>query len=81
MRYQNIVYSFFCTTNIQFCFSMTILLNLSKLRIRQKKHETRITKLQHVRLIVNKRLLVRVIYANKIGNIRFNLHISIEVKH
>ena len=45
------------------------------------KHETRITKLQHVKLTANEKLLIRVIYANKIRNIRFNLHVSIKVEH
>ena len=34
-----------------------------------EKHETRITKLQNVRLIANEKLLIRVIYANKIRDI------------
>ena len=59
---------------------MIILLNLSKLRIRQK-HETRIVKLQHVRLTANEKLLIRVIYANKIRDIRLDLHVSIKIKH
>ena len=46
-----------------------------------KKHEARITKLRHVRLITNEKLLIRVIYANKIWDIRFNLHVSIKIKH
>ena len=46
-----------------------------------EKHETRITKLQHVRLTANEKLLIRVIYANIIRNIQFNSHVSIKVKH
>ena len=46
-----------------------------------EKHETRIAKLQHVKLIANEKLLIRVIYTNKIRDIWFNLHISIKVKH
>ena len=46
-----------------------------------EKHETRVIKLQHVRLIANEKLLIRVIYANKIRNIRFDLHVSIKIKH
>ena len=46
-----------------------------------KKHEARITKLQHVRLTANKKLLVDIIYANKIRDIRLNSHVSIKTKH
>ena len=34
-----------------------------------EKHETRITKLQHVKLTTNEKLLIRVIYANKTRDI------------
>ena len=37
-----------------------------------KKHETRITKLQYVWLTANEKLLIRVLYAGKIRDIRFN---------
>ena len=46
-----------------------------------EKHETRIAKLQHVRLIANEKLLIRVIYINGIRNTWLNLHISIKIKH
>ena len=46
-----------------------------------EKHETRITKLQHVKFIANEKLLIRVIYSNKIRNIQFDLHVSIKIKH
>ena len=46
-----------------------------------KKHETHIIKLQHVKLTANKKLLIRVIYANKIRDIRLDLHVSIKTKH
>ena len=46
-----------------------------------EKHETRIAKLEHVRLIANKKLWIRVIYANKIRDIRFNSHASIKLEH
>ena len=46
-----------------------------------EKHETRVAKLQHVRLTVNEKLLIRVIYANKIRDIRLDLHVSIKVEH
>ena len=46
-----------------------------------EKHEARIAKLQHAKLTANEKLLIRVICANKIRDIRFNLHASIKVKH
>ena len=45
-----------------------------------KKHEIRITKLQHVKLIANEKLLIRVIYANKIRNTRLDSHVSIKIE-
>ena len=46
-----------------------------------EKHETRITKLQHVKSIANEKVLIRVIYAHKIRNTRLHLHVLIKVKH
>ena len=46
-----------------------------------EKYEKRIAKLQYVRLIANEKLLIRVIYANKIRNTRLDLQVSIKVKH
>ena len=46
-----------------------------------EKHETRIINLQHVRLNINKKLLIHVIYANKIRDTRLDLHVSIKLEH
>ena len=46
-----------------------------------EKHETRRTKLQHVKLAPNKNLLIRAIYVNNIRYIQLDSHISIKVKH
>ena len=46
-----------------------------------KKHETRIVKLQHVKLSTNEKLLIRAIYTNKIRDIRLDSHVSIQIEH
>ena len=47
----------------------------------RKEYEARIIKLQYVKLTANKKFLIRVIYANKIRDTRFNLYISTKIKH
>ena len=79
MRYSNII--FFLYNKYLILFLDHNSAQFIEITNSTEKHETRITRLQHVKLIANETLLTRVIYANKIRNIGFDLHASIKVKH